>query len=76
MLEDTSAPGVGSRSKMLDGEAVAIHCAHGDTVLYPVALLQVAVGTRSMEVRAAVLLGANVSELPDLLRSVLMSRLL
>ena len=65
------------RSKMLDGEAVAIRCAHGDTVLYPVALLQVVVGTRTMEVRAAVsetlpvdvLLGTDVPELPELLRT-------
>ena len=63
------------RSKMLDGEAVAIRCAHGDTVLYPVALLQVVVGTRTMEVRAVVsetlpvdvLLGTDVPELPELL---------
>ena len=27
------------RDRMLDGEAVAIRCAHGDTELYPVALL-------------------------------------
>ena len=39
---------------MLDGEAVAIRCAHGDTILHPVALLQVVVGTRTMEVRPAV----------------------
>ena len=43
-----------SRGRMLDGEAVAIRCAHEDTVLYLVALLQVVVGTRTMEVRAAV----------------------
>ena len=65
------------RSKMLDGEAVAIRCAHWDTVLYPVALLQVVVGMRTMEVRAAVsetlsvdvLLGTDVPELPDRLRT-------
>ena len=65
------------RSKLLEGEAVAICCAHGDTVLYPVALLQVVVGTRTMKVRAAVsetlpvdvLLGTDVPELPDLLRT-------
>ena len=62
---------------MLDGEAVAIRCAHGDTVLYPVALLQNVIGTRTMEVRAAVsktlpvdvLLGTDVPELPELLRT-------
>ena len=26
--------------KMLPGEAVTIHCAHGDTVVYPLASLQ------------------------------------
>ena len=65
------------RDRMLDREAVAIHCAHGDTVLYLVALLQVVVGTRTMEVRAAVsetlpvdvLLGTDVPELPELLRT-------
>ena len=65
------------RDRLLEGEAVAIRCAHGDTVLYPVALLQVAVGTKIMEVRAAVsetlpvdvLLGTDVPELPNLLRT-------
>ena len=42
------------RSRLLEGEAMVIHCAHGDTVLYPVALLQVVVSMRTMEVRAAV----------------------
>ena len=64
-----------SRGRMLDGEAVAIRCAHEDTVLYLVALLQVVVGTRTMEVRAAVsetlpvdvLMGTDVPELPELL---------
>jgi len=61
------------RGRMLDGEAVAIRCAHGDTVLYLVALMQVVVVTRTMEVRAAVseslpvdvLLGTDVPELPE-----------
>ena len=65
------------RDRMLDGEAVAIRCAHGDTVLYLVALFQVVVGTRTMEVRAAVfetlpvdvLLGNDVPELPELLHT-------
>ena len=65
------------RDRMLDREAVAIRCAHGDTVLHSVALLQVVVGTRTMEVRAAVsetlpvdeLLGTDVPELPELLRT-------
>ena len=61
---------------MLGREAVAICCVHGDTVLYPVALLQVVVGMRTMEVRAAVsktlmdiLLGTDVPELPELLHT-------
>ena len=65
------------RDRMLDGEAVTIRCAHGATVLYPVALLQVVVGTRTMEVRTAVsktlpvdvLLETDVPELPELLRT-------
>ena len=63
------------RSKMLEGEAVAIRCAHGDTVLYPLALVQMVVDGRNMEVKAAVsenlpmdvLLGTDVPDLPKLL---------
>lgn len=63
------------RRRMLEGEAVAIRCAHGDTVLYPLASVQVVVDGRSMEVKAAVseklpadvLLGTDVPELPELL---------
>ena len=63
------------RSKMLEGEAVAIYCAHGDTVLYPLALVQMVVDGRNMEVKAAVsknlpmdvLLGTDVPDLPKLL---------
>ena len=63
------------RGRMLDREAVAIPCAHGDTVLYPLALLQVVVGTRTMEVRVAifetlpvdVLLGTDVPKLTVLM---------
>ena len=63
------------RRKMLDGEAVAIRCAHGDTVLYPLALVQMVVDGRDMEVKAAVsenlpmdvLLGTDVPDLPELL---------
>ena len=66
------------RGKMLEGEAVAIRCAHGDTVLYPLASLQVVVGTKSIQVRAAVLetlqvdvpLGTDVPELSELLHTV------
>ena len=63
------------RRKMLEGEAVAIRCAHGDTVLYPLALVQMVVDGRDMEVKAAVsenlpmdvLLGTDVPDLPELL---------
>ena len=63
------------RSKMLEGEAVAIRCAHGDTVLYPLALVQMVVDGRNMELKAAVsenlpmdvLLGTDVPDLPKLL---------
>lgn len=66
------------RGKMLEGEAVAIRYAHGDTVLYPLASLQVVVGTKSIQVRAAVsetllvgvLLGTDVPELSELLHTV------
>lgn len=37
--------GLVPRGKMLEGEAVTICCAHGDTVLYLSASLQVVVGT-------------------------------
>ena len=63
------------RRKMLEGEAVAIRGAHGDIVLYPLALVQMVVDGRDMEVKAAVsenlpmdvLLGTNVPDLPELL---------
>ena len=62
-------------AKLLDGEVVAIRCAHGDTVLYPLAQVGVEIGGRLLEVEAAVsetlpmavLLGTDVPELADLL---------
>ena len=42
------------RGRMLDREGLAIRCVHGDTVLYPITLLQDVVGMRTMEVRGAV----------------------
>ena len=61
--------------KIMEGEAVAIRCAHGDTVLYPVARVAMAVGGQALEIEAAisdmlpmdVLLGTDVPELGDLL---------
>ena len=66
------------QSKMLEGEAVPIRCAHGDVVLYPLALVQVAIDGKKMEVKAAVsetlpldmLLGKDVPEFFDLLNDV------
>ena len=61
--------------KILDGEAVAIRCAHDDTVLYPLAQVEVSVGGQALEVKVAVsdtlpmdvLLGTDVPELGELL---------
>ena len=63
------------KEKILEGEAVTIRCAHGDTVLYPVAKVQVMVDGRAVEVKAAVsetlpmdvLLGKDVPEFYELL---------
>ena len=59
----------------LEGEAVAIRCAHGDTVLYPLAQVRIEVEGKSLEVQAAVadclpvavLLGTDVPQLVNLL---------
>ena len=61
--------------KILDGEAVAIRCVHGDTVLYPLAQMEVSVGGQALEVKVAVsdtlpmdmLLNTDVPELGELL---------
>ena len=61
--------------KMQEGDVVTIRCAHGDTVLYPVAEVEVEVGGRRIQVEAAVsdtlpvsvLLGTDVEELGELL---------
>ena len=58
-------------SKIIEGDAVTIWCAHGDTVLYPIAQLQLEVDGIPMCVEAAVskslpvpiLLGTNVAKL-------------
>ncbi len=60
------------KEKLLEGE---VRCAHDDTVLYPLAQVEVSVGGRSLEVKAAisetlpmdVLLGTDVPELGELL---------
>ena len=61
--------------KFVEGEAVAIRCAHGDTVLYPLAHVRLEVGGKSFQVEAAVtdrlpvtvLLGTDVPLLSELL---------
>ena len=61
--------------RILEGEAVAIRCAHGDTVLYPMADIRVEIGEEVFEVQVAVadrlpvamLLGTDVPHLQRLL---------
>ena len=61
--------------KLLEGEAIAIQCAHGDTVLYPMAELEVEIEGHLCQVQAAVadrlpysmLLGIDVPLLRKLL---------
>ena len=61
--------------KLLHGEAVAIRCAHGDTVLYPLAEVELEVDGYPLHVEAAisdtlpmpVLVGTDVPELTALL---------
>ena len=63
------------KEKIEDGEAVAIRCAHGDTVLYPLAKISLEVEGRPITVEAAVsstlpmsvLLGTDNPELSTLL---------
>ena len=63
------------RAKFKEGEVVAIRCAHGDTVLYPLAEISLDIGGRLITVEAAVsdtlpmavLLGTDTPELPELL---------
>ena len=61
--------------KFLEGDAVTIRCAHGDTVLYPLANIEMEVNGLPIKVEAAVsetlpvsvLLGTDVPELTQLL---------
>ena len=61
--------------KVLQGEAIAIRCVHGDTVLYPLTLVTVEVAGRGFTMEAAVsrtlptavLLGMDVAELAEIL---------
>ena len=62
--------------RQLSGEAITLRCAHGDTVLYPLAEVTMKVGGVGIQVQAAVsdtlpvsvLLGTDVPELGRLLR--------
>ena len=42
------------KGKLLEGEAVTVSCAHGNTVLYPLADVNIELGGVKMGVRAAV----------------------
>ena len=61
------------QDKVLEGEVVAIWCAHGDTVLYPLALVHLEINGHHIDVEAAlsdtlpmpVLLGTDVLQLQD-----------
>ena len=61
------------QDKVLEGEVVAIRCAHGDTVLYPLALVHLEINGQHIDVEAAlsdtlpmpVLLGTDVPQLQD-----------
>ena len=61
--------------RFLEGEAVTIRCAHGDTVLYPLARVKLEIDGHQIVMEAAisenlpmdVLLGTDVPELPKLL---------
>ena len=65
--------------KKVEGEAVAICCTHGDTVLYPLAQVEIEIGGQIIEVEAAIsetlpmsmLLGTDVPSLSDFLTKTL-----
>ena len=41
-------------SKMLEGEAVTVRCAHGDTVLYPLSEVELELAGKKLKVKAAI----------------------
>ena len=61
------------QDEVLEGEIIAIQCAHGDTVLYPLALIDLEINGHHIEVEAAlsetlpipVLLGTDIPQLQD-----------
>lgn len=65
--------------KLLEGDSIAICCAHGDTVVYPLARVEVEVDGQAHEVEAAVstklpmsmLMGTDVPALPALVTAKL-----
>ena len=67
-----------SREQLIEGKATAVRCAHGDTVLYPMAEVEMEVDGCTIHTVAAVcntlpmdvLLGTDVAELDSLLRTV------
>ena len=71
MVHESNVP----KDKILQGEAITIHCVHGDTVLYPLALVELEVAGRKVTMEAAVsktlptavLLGTDVAELAEIL---------
>ena len=68
-----------SQNNQLEGEVVAIRCAHGDTVLYPLAKVHLEINGHNIDVEAAVsdslpmpvLLGTDVPQLQDLIGQAL-----
>jgi len=68
-----------SQDNLLEGEVVAICCAHGDTVLYPLAKVHLEISDHNIDVEAAVsdslpmpvLLGTDVPQVQDLIGQVL-----
>ena len=76
LLEPIGEPSVVELMRLLEGEAVAVRCAHGDTVLYPLAEVAMEVDGVETRVRAAVseklpvsvLLGTDAPCLEELLQ--------
>ena len=70
------------KGKILQGEAVAIRCAHGGTVVYPIARVDVCIGDQHLTVEAAVsdtlpmsmLLGTDVPEMTKILTQELITQ--
>ena len=79
MLPDNGVTHLARTSKILEGEAVTMRCAHSNTVLYPLSEVEVELAGKKMKVKAAisenlpasVILGADlyVPELDSLLSS-------